>query len=49
VIGSLDTFDLFDLFDSDGTERPKKPLDYVVLSIPLVLVRDLPWIKSAIA
>jgi len=46
VIGSLDTFDLF---DSDGTERPKKPLDYVVLSIPLVLVRDLPWIKSAIA
>jgi hypothetical protein len=45
VIGSLDTFDLFDLFDSDGTERPKKPLDYVVLSIPPVLVRDLPWTR----
>ena len=49
AISPLDSFDLFDLFDSDGTERHKKPLDYVVLSIPLVLVRDLPWIKSAIA
>ncbi len=39
VIGSLDTFDLF---DSVGPERPKKLLDYVLLSIPSVLVCDLP-------
>ena len=43
LIGSLDTFDLFDLFDSIGTERRKKPLDYVLLSIRSVLVGDLPW------
>lgn len=49
VIGSLDTFDLLDLFDSVGNEPPQKPLDYVLLSIPSVLVRDLPWMKSAIA
>jgi len=49
VIGSLDTFDLFDLFDSVGPERPKKLLDYVLLSIPSVLVSDLPLEKSAIA
>jgi hypothetical protein len=42
VIGSLDTFDLFDLFDSVGPERPKKLLDYALLSIPSVLVCDLP-------
>jgi len=42
VIGSLDTFDLFDLFDSVGPERPKKLLDYMLLSIPSVLVCDLP-------
>ena len=42
MIGSLDTFDLFDLFDSVGPERPKKLLDYVLLSIPSVLVSDLP-------
>ncbi len=46
VIGSLDTFDLF---DSVGPERPKKLLDYVLLSIPSVLVSDLPLEKSAIA
>jgi hypothetical protein len=46
AIGSLDTFDLF---DSVGAERPKKPLDYVVLNIPSVLVWDLPWMKGAIA
>ncbi len=39
MIGSLDTFDLF---DSVGPERPKKLLDYVLLSIPSVLVSDLP-------
>jgi hypothetical protein len=39
VIGSLDTFDLF---DSVGPERPKKLLDYMLLSIPSVLVCDLP-------
>ena len=42
VIGSLDTFDLFDLFDSVGREPPKKLLDYMLLSIPSVLVCDLP-------
>ena len=45
MIGSLDTFDLFDLFDlfdSVGPERPKKLLDYMLLSIPSVLVCDLP-------
>jgi len=46
VISSLDTFDLF---DSVGPERPKKLLDYVLLSIPSVLVSDLPLEKSAIA
>ena len=46
VIGSLDTFDLF---DSVGPERPKKLLDYVLLSIPSVLVSDLLLEKSAIA
>ncbi len=46
MIGSLDTFDLF---DSVGPERPKKLLDYVLLSIPSVLVSDLPLEKSAIA
>ena len=46
VIGSLDTFDRF---DSVGPERPKKLLDYVLLSIPSVLVSDLPLEKSAIA
>ena len=46
VIGSLDTFDLF---DSVGPERPKKLLDYMLLSIPSDLVCDLPLEKSALA
>jgi len=42
AISPLDSFDLFDLFDSVAAGRPKKPVDYVLLSIPLVLVCDLP-------
>ena len=49
LLRAIDSLDTFDLFDGVGNEQPEKPLDYMVLSIPSVLVRDLPWMKSAIA
>jgi hypothetical protein len=45
-IGFLDTFDLF---DGSLAALPGNILPLLLLSFVSVLVRDLPWIKSAIA